>query len=179
MRSFYCVSPSLCLGATLVAATLIASSCAAPSDQGAATVVFLVRHAEKADDGTDDPPLTQEGQARAASLAGLLRDAGLTHIHSTESRRTLETAAPLSDATGLPITAYDGQALGDLASRIRSMPGRHLVVGHSNTTPALVRILGGDDGGPIEDWEYDRFYVLTLRGDDAVTTVQLRLDVVP
>ena len=64
-----------------------------------------------------------------------------------------------------------------LAATLRSTPGRHLVVGHSNTTPALVELLGGDSGGPIDEAEYDRFYVLTLHPGGSVTTVVLRLSV--
>ena len=36
---------------------------------------------------------------------------------------------------------------------------RHLVVGHSNTTPPLVELFGGDAGPPIDEAsEYDRLY---------------------
>ncbi|NIT87109.1 MAG: hypothetical protein GWM92_07640, partial [Gemmatimonadetes bacterium] len=54
-------------------------------------------------------------------------------------------------------------ALGGMARRLRGSPGRHLVVGHSDTTPRLVTLLGGEPGPPIvEAREYDRLYVLTL-----------------
>jgi hypothetical protein len=58
------------------------------------------------------------------------------------------------------------------------MPGRHFVVGHSDTTPALVEALGGDAGAPIADPEYDRLYVLTLEGAGA-STVLLRFGAPP
>lgn len=52
------------------------------------TVVFLVRHAERGDDGamtgSEDPRLSQAGVQRAQELALLLRDAGITHLHSTD-----------------------------------------------------------------------------------------------
>ena len=38
------------------------------------------------------------------------------------------------------------------------------MVGHSNTTPALVEALGGDPGSPIESLEYDRLYMVTFEG---------------
>lgn len=130
----------------------------------AATTILLVRHAERADDGTRDPGLTDAGARRSQALAGLLVDAGVTAIHSTETRRTLATAAPLADALGLVPTHYDPGALADFADGLVALPGRHLVVGHSNTTPTLAEHLGGEGHGAIvEAWEYDRLYVLTFR----------------
>jgi hypothetical protein len=53
--------------------------------------------------------------------------------------------------------------------------GGYLVVGHSNTTPELVEILGGKPGPPIDDAnEYDRLYVVTITEDGAVTTEMRR-----
>ncbi len=159
----------------ILAAALLPASCARPPDPGPDLVVFLVRHAEKADGPTEDPPLSDDGWMRARSLAALLRDAGLTHIHSTETLRTLSTAGPVSEATGLPVIPYEVGGLQEVARAIRATPGRHLVVGHSNTTPELVRLLGGDAGEPIQEAEYNRLYVLTLRPDGSFTTVCLRL----
>ena len=47
--------------------------------------------------------------------------------------------------------------------------GSHLVVGHSNTVPELVALLGGDGGPPIDEaGEYDRLYVVTLTANGRV-----------
>lgn len=140
---------------------------------GSATVIYLVRHAERAEDGTDDPPISEAGQERALLLTRMLTDAGIGAVHSTEYRRTRATAAPLAEALGLVVSAYDARSLGRFAARLRADGGRHLVVGHSNTTPALVTSLGGDPGPPIEEAEYDRLYVVTLFPSGA-STVLLR-----
>ena len=152
------------------------------------TVVFLVRHAERADDGEgaqrmaddpqmammlEDPPLSDEGRIRASLLAEMLRDSGITQVHSTDYRRTRETGAPTAEEVGVDMAVYDASDLAAFAETLRSMPGRHLVVGHSNTTPALVQALGGDPGSPIESLEYDRLYIVTLDGS-RVSTVLLR-----
>jgi 2,3-bisphosphoglycerate-dependent phosphoglycerate mutase len=141
--------------------------------QNEPTVVFLVRHAERAEDGTSDPVISLPGWDRARLLAGLLGDAGLTHLHATDYRRTRGTGRPLADALGLDMHLYDPRDLPGLAGTLRATPGRHLVVGHSNTTPELVAALGGDPGAPIDEAEYDRLYVVTLM-EGGASTVLLR-----
>lgn len=140
-------------------------------------LVFLVRHAERADDGEmageEDPHLSSAGEGRARALAEVLKGAGLTHIHSSDYLRTRETAAPIAAEAGLPVAIYDVRALDSLAATLRATPGRHLVVGHSNSTPELVRVLGGDAQGEIDSMEYDRLYLLIIRRG-GVETVLLR-----
>ncbi len=157
------------LGLCLLTLLVAAPSVAAQED----VVVYLVRHAERAEDGTDDPPISEAGVERAWLLAEMLKDAGITHIHSTDYKRTLQTGKPLAEASGLEAASYDPRDLGGFAARLRSTPGRHLVLGHSNTTPDLVRALGGDPGEPIEEFEYDRLYVVVVDTDD-VSTILLR-----
>jgi broad specificity phosphatase PhoE len=135
-------------------------------------VVYLVRHAEKADDSRD-PPLSETGKARAVELTRLLTDAGVTHVWSTDFDRTRSTGRPTAEARGLEVRFYDAGDLKGFAAQLASIPGRHLVVGHSNTTPALVGALGGTPGNLMADSEYDRLYVVTLSGTTR-TTVQLR-----
>lgn len=142
--------------------------------QEGSVVVYLVRHAERADDGADDPPLSEAGLARAALLTSMLTDAGVTRVHTTDLKRTRETGALLAARRGLQLTTYDARDLTGLAARIRATPGRHLVLGHSNTTGEAVAALGGDPGGPIDDAEYDRLYVVTIGADGTVATVLLR-----
>ena len=135
------------------------------------TVVYVVRHAERAD-GTEDSQLSAPGDERAQLLAELLRDARITHIHTTDFRRTRATAAPIAEVRSLTPTLYDDD-LGALVARIRAQPGRHLVVGHSNTIPVIVGALGGERSGLIAQEEYDRLYILTLT-EGGTSTVMLR-----
>lgn len=141
---------------------------------GEPATIFLVRHAEKLTEG-DDPALSEAGIERAQALASLLRDAGVEAIYSTDYARTRDTAAPLASLLGFELTLYDPDQLADVAAEIRRRGGRCLVVGHSNTTPDLLALLGGDPGAPIdEESEYDRLYVVTIGPDGAVGTVILR-----
>ncbi|MCH7533997.1 MAG: histidine phosphatase family protein [Gemmatimonadetes bacterium] len=141
--------------------------------QSDATVVYLVRHAERAEDGTSDPVISLPGWDRSRLLAEMLADAGLTNIHTTDLRRTRATGRPTAEAQGLDMDLYDPRDLSAFADRLRGMPGRHLVLGHSNTTPQLVSLLGGEPGDPIEELEYDRLYIVTL-GDEGASTVLIR-----
>lgn len=146
--------------ALLASATLAACASSPPPD---ARQIYLVRHAEK--EAGDNPGLTLIGRARAEILANELKDAGLTAIYSTDTRRTRETAAPIAKATGLVVLPYDASNLETFANMLRATPGNILVVGHSNTTPQLVKALGGKPGAPIDEaTEYDRLYVLTSNG---------------
>lgn len=135
-------------------------------------VIYIVRHAEKMDDSRD-PPLSEAGKHRADLLADMLQDAGITAIWSTEYQRTLATARPLASRLGLEVRAYHAGELTAFAAILLRTPGRHLVVGHSNTTPDLVRALGGEPHGAFKDSEYDRLYTIVASGAQ-VTTVLLR-----
>jgi len=137
-------------------------------------VAFLVRHAEKVD-SSSDAALSEAGRARAAALAATLRSAGITHVHSSDFTRTRETAAPTAAIYALEVELYDPKDLPTLVGKLRKAGGRHLVVGHSDTTPALAALLGGEPGAPIEEAsEYDRLYVITVGRDGAASSVLLR-----
>ncbi|HKK26856.1 MAG TPA: histidine phosphatase family protein [Gemmatimonadota bacterium] len=157
----------------ILALPLTAHAQALPSPAGDSVVVFLVRHAEKADDASADPDLTPAGRARAERLARVLSDVGLTAVYSTDYARTRETAGPTAEEAGLGVHLYDPDAPGELAARLRSAPGRYLVVGHGNTVPGLVRALGGRADGELGEAEYDRLYVVLL-GRGGATTLALR-----
>lgn len=162
--------------APLLLALLLAGCATAsrPAGDVDPVVVYLVRHAERAEDGTNDPPISADGQVRATLLAEMLRDAGITHVHSTDFKRTRQTGAPLVEAAGLAVETYDPRDLAGFAARLRSTPGRHLVLGHSNTTGELAAALGGDGGSPIADAEYDRLYMVVIPRSGPVSTVLLR-----
>ena len=139
-----------------------------------AAVVYLVRHAEKSDTGRD-PQLSAAGRQRALLLANMLRDASITHIYSTDFIRTRDTAAPLANLLDAEIGIYDWEEMDQLISSLSQAGARSLVVGHSNTTPELVELLGGDSGGEIDEAsEYDRLYILTIRNPGEAETVLIR-----
>lgn len=135
------------------------------------TVLYVVRHAEKATSPAEDPPLTDAGRARAAALAKLLADVELAGVHSTDTARTRTTAAPVAEGHHLAVALYDEP--GALLADARRTGGGHLVVGHSNTIAQLVQLAGGSPGPAVGDGEFDRLYVVVL--PDAGAPVTLRL----
>ena len=168
------------LRVALVGAPILAllSASALPGQEAAGSdptvIVYLARHAERAEDGTRDPPLSVEGLERVEALRQALRDAPLGHVHSTDLKRTLSTAQPLAEDHGVTVSLYDPFDLEGFAEALKATPGMHFVSGHSNTTPALVRALGGDPHGEIEENEYDRLYIVVITPKAEPVTVLLR-----
>lgn len=116
--------------------------------------VYLVRHAEKAGWPSDRDldafqPLSPAGAARAEALAVRLKPAGIVHVYTSRTTRTLQTGVPLALATNVPITADDASTRPDeMAAFLTRLREKHaadktiLIVGHSNTIPELLIRLG-------------------------------------
>lgn len=136
--------------------------------------VYLVRHAEKTTEKSD-PALTDAGQVRAELLVETLADKGITRIHSSDYKRTRDTAAPLAERLGIQVELYDPRDLPAMAAKLKDAGGTHLVVGHSNTTPQLTELLGGEGLEPInEAYEYDRLYTVTNKDNGEIISQMTR-----
>ena len=121
--------------------------------------VILVRHGETSGGGSD-PALSEAGLARARLLAETIPP--VDRIFTTAYRRTTGTAELAANRYGIPAETYDPRDLAGFATYLKALGGVSLVVGHSNTTGELVRLLGGDPGPPIGESEYDRIYRVSL-----------------
>ncbi len=108
-------------------------------------VIFLVRHGEKVDHSAD-AQLSGPGLERSKVLATILRSAEIDYVHSSNFSRTRDTASPTATGQKLEVELYDHKNLPALVEKIHRKGGRHLVVGHSTTTPEMVRLLGEDPG---------------------------------
>jgi phosphohistidine phosphatase SixA len=124
--------------------------------------VILTRHAEKAATPPKDPPLTEAGKQRANLLASMLANSGVDAIYVSEFQRTQQTAAPLAARVHVTPTVLPGKDTDALVKAIRThQSGVVVVVGHSNSLPAIVAALGGPQV-QIDDSEYDNLFVLTV-----------------
>lgn len=132
-----------------------------------AQLVVLVRHAEKAEAPPDDVALSEAGRARARALADALASAHVDAIVTSQFRRTRETAEPVAAATRVAPTIVPtdpdlGAHARAVADRVRQAGSTVLVVGHSDTIPAIISALGGPDVGPICEAEYANLFLLVL-----------------
>lgn len=133
------------------------------------SVVVLVRHAEKAAAPADDPALSAEGEQRARALAAAVADFRIDAIVTTQFVRTQRTAGVVAaDRRLQPIVVKAG---GDAAAHaeavadaVRARPAGEavLVVGHSNTVPAIIGALGGPTLPALCDAEYANLFVLVM-----------------
>ncbi|MGH8086135.1 MAG: SixA phosphatase family protein [Lysobacter sp.] len=157
--------------ATAAALALLAACASWPGVDDSSDFV-IVRHAEKVLDGSKDPALTAAGQARARAIADWLADADVVAVYSTDTRRTHETAEPTALAHGLSVALYDGgQPAEAFAAQLRQAhpAGTVLVVGHSNTAPAIASALCGCEVEPMTEAEYDRRMTVHIDGDGDIT----------
>ena len=164
---------------TAWSAFLIVVSLAAPA--AAQQTVFVVRHAEPADTAAGaaptmavDPELSDAGRARAESLAAALKDARVVAIFATEFKRTQATAAPLAKALGLQVTTISSKEPAKLIEAVKTAGGSVLVVGHSNTVPAIVKDLGVAAPITVGDAEYDNLFVVTIGATPSVLRLHYR-----
>jgi broad specificity phosphatase PhoE len=131
------------------------------------TVVLLVRHAEKAAQPTQDPPLTDAGSARARALVQVARDAGVTAIVTTQFDRTRKTAEPTAVALRIRPEIVEAGPVAPHAKAVADRVLEHaggtvLVVGHSNTIPAIIGALGAPQPRDLCDSEYDQLFVVVI-----------------
>ena len=160
--------------------------------RGPATVVIVIRHAEKQSTAGPEPPgpplVQPEGETRAAALAHVCGSADVRAIyHSSDFRpgtstqtdylrsertaRNLATAAP--SAVRIP---YFRTAIPDLVNDIRTNHRGQVVVvvAHTDTIPQIVSSLGGGQTGVINDDTFDRFFVVVIPPWSGVRLIPLR-----
>jgi len=154
---------------------------------GKVTTVFLVRHAEKAQEPAQDPVLTEAGRARAEALARLLSGAGVKAVYTSQYARTKQTAEPLAKLLGVPVSPValgvkpdrprevSEQSIRELKGRVEGHAGEAvLVVGHTNSVPDLIRELGGDLIPKIEESRFDDLFIVTVYAPGRAKVVQLK-----
>lgn len=143
----------------LIALTFLLTACAAGTvPPGAATTVIALRHGDKAGE-----QLSPQGRDRAAALPAALADYDIDAIYSTSLQRNVDTATPLSNATGLPIIKIASEKV---AARItRDYPDSTVVwVGNKGNLVTLWEDLKAPGDPPLE---YGDLFVVTMENGAA------------
>ncbi len=125
------------------------------------TTFILVRHAEKADDGTDDPGLRPQGEGRANRLAYMLKDISFDGIYSTDFKRTRNTVAPIADVESLEVQLYEPGKVEEIQKMfVKHHGGAVLVCGHANNIPWTANLLMGKE--TYKDYADDEYGVILI-----------------
>jgi broad specificity phosphatase PhoE len=149
--------------------------------------VFLIRHAERENEPRQDPPLTKDGVARSQALARLLGSAGIKAIFTSQYTRTKQTAEPLATKLGLTVTPFTlkpnssnprqiaEESTAEVTNKILEHGGHSvLVVGHSNSIPDVIKMLGGDVVPTIDEKKFDDIFVVNVYAKGKAKVVQLK-----
>ncbi len=149
--------------------------------------VFLIRHAEREDEPRQDPPLKKEGVARSQELARLLASAGIKAIYTSQFTRTKQTAEPLAtklSLTATPITLKTNpsnprqiaeESTTEVVNKILAGAGENvLVIGHSNSIPDVIKMLGGDVVPTIDERKFDDLFVVTVYAKGKAKVTQMK-----
>lgn len=157
--------------------TIVQAGCTISPDSSVAqaSTIYLVRHTEKASDGTQDPALTQAGLARAAYLAEMVRDTKIHKVLSTDYQRTRSTAQAFAGQANVEVELYAPDEF-NVRAFAKSIGGENaVIVGHSNTIPGLVNALLQEERYSDQDEsDYDSFFIVSLHAK-SVSAIRLHL----
>ena len=145
-------------------------------------IVFLLRHADRTG---NDAELNDLGKQRAALLARMLSESGVSVAFRSDTNRAAKTLEPLTTKLGAvlrvkEIEKKDGDP-GDVhankvADAVRALPPDTTVavVGHSDTLGPTIKRLDGGTIDQIEGHEFDKLFVLFIPPNGSATLVKLR-----
>lgn len=140
-------------------------------------IVVLVRHAEKRDDGSRNPALSEAGQQRAKALIGALQQVELSQLIASNYQRTQLTLDPIASQRALPLIIADTQLgldahIASIVTLVNQTSGNSLIAGHSNTVPLIIKALGGPKTPPIEESQYGTLYLLSIPKEGKISLIQ-------
>ena len=149
--------------------------------------VYLIRHAERADEPRQDPPLTEKGTLRAQELARVLGNANIKAIITSQFARTKLTAEPIAKKLNVAVTPISlslstsnprmiaEQSTAEVTNKILERGGESvLVIGHSNSIPDVIKMLGGDVTPVIDEKKFDDLFVVTVYAKGKAKVAQLK-----
>ncbi len=134
--------------------------------------ILLIRHAEQKNQGKD-PPLSQEGGKRAVRISQILKTQPVFAVYTSRYLRSKMTAKVISIPHKLELIEYGTDDLTKLVDMLGEVPDGQIavVVGHSNTTPVVVKLLDDKTDYPqISHDVFDQIYLVRIYEDGEVRT---------
>ncbi len=129
--------------------------------------VVLLRHAEKdlTEPDAPNPELSAAGKLRAEKLVGVINKYQPDAIFSSDYIRTRDTVRPLARKNRAMTLIYDTRDLNRMRDVILSGKYKRIVVvGHNNTTPALVNaLIGQEKYERLPETEYTKIWVVKIK----------------
>ena len=167
------------LGALLLLAAGLAAGAVAYLRRQPVSTILLVRHAERQvappAPGECPPPglgittsegtsITEAGRERAAALAHVAGEAGVSAIYVSEVCRSQWTAKPLADRAGVPVVQLSAADVGGLVDHVlANHRGRTVLVSsHTDRIPQIISGFGAAPAPAVADSDYDNFWVITV-----------------
>ncbi|MGS2721045.1 SixA phosphatase family protein [Paraglaciecola aestuariivivens] len=133
---------------------------------------YFVRHFEK--QAGQDPSLTAKGKARALGLIDYFKGRQLAQVFSTDYQRTKQTATGVAESKQLELSLYNPRDLKAFAHQLSQL-NQVLVVGHSNTTPQLMALMGAAQVQILES-DYGDLYIVQ-KDVDSIRTTKVQIPV--
>lgn len=151
------------------------------------TTIYFVRHAERSNEPAADPVLNEAGIARSQALARMLEKAEIKAIYTSQFRRAIQTAEPLAAQLGITVAPQtmtsspsnprevSEESLQQIINEIYKHSGESLlVIGHTNTIPQVIKMLGGDAVPAIDEQAYDDLFIVTLYEKGKAKVIRLK-----
>lgn len=129
--------------------------------------VILLRHAEKdlTDPDAPNPELSAAGKIRAEKLVAVINKYQPDAIYSSDYIRTRSTVRPLARKNRALTVIYDPRNLNQMRDLILSGKYKRIVVvGHNNTTPALVNaLINQEKYEKLPETEYTKIWIVKIK----------------
>jgi len=164
------------VGTVIVLCGLIPAVGASAPETKPDTIAIVVRHAERADDESADPPLSDAGMERAKALAHVLANVDIKAVFVSQYGRTRQTAEPTAKAHGVSITEVDARKTDAVVERVLAEHRGEtvLIVGHSNTVPDIIAGLGGGKMAALPEGDFDDLFLVYVPGKGPTRVVALQ-----
>ncbi len=139
------------------------------------TRIIIVRHAEKIDDGTKNPALSEAGTVRAEKLNKMLLEFEIDKLFSSPYLRTTATLQPIAASRKLEINSYSPSDKNFAASLLQNEKGKTIVVaGHSNTCPDLVNsLIKKPKYQALDESDYGKIWIVTFKDEKLLDCIVL------